>query len=389
MNEPTLEQVRAESAADSLRAAMTGAGVADVNTGGGDTAPEGGAGSDTVPLTPAAPAGSRAITSRDPDTGKFTAVATDRDTPVAISTQQKLDANAALDPVEPPTNWKLDEQERFRKMSPDDQRFLMARLSASTAVPEPLRGVDQIVNQRASAWARLGQTPAAAINQLLTISDFASERPRDFINWFMRERGLTESPRTNGAAPAKAPGSALDELDPTDPIHKDPVFVALKNEINVLKGTIGELSGGLRQRADAETNQVRQAAGQELQNFQNEKDATGNPKHPYFEEVRDLMAAFIDPRLGAGAARTLGDAYIMACRAHPEVHQKVAAADKAAADRQRQKDEREKAAKAKTAGASVTGGAGGASPPAQTGDLRSDLRAEFKARGMFGVSPTI
>lgn len=73
----------------------------------------------------------------------------------------------------------------------------------------------------------------------------------------------------------------------------------------------GQFQTVQQQREQAE----QQKLASQIEAFRNAADEKGQPKHVYFDNVRGTMAALID----SGDAQSLEDAYVMACRAHPEV----------------------------------------------------------------------
>lgn len=100
-----------------------------------------------------------------------------------------------------------------------------------------------------------------------------------------------------------------------------------------------------------------QAANAEVETFRTAVAANGQPEHPYFDDVRDWMAGFIQ----SGHARTIKDAYDMACRAHPEVSKVIASEQMRSQEAQRlaeAKRRAEEARRASTLNASGQGGAG-------------------------------
>ena len=363
-----------ESIAEALRASI-------LETGATGAVPENGA-VNAESAEPAAPPGSVPVNGtsraqRRDQTGRF-ATESQEDTQETTETEKKVAASED-EPLEPPTEWKLEQQEHFRKLSPTDQRFVVERLGEHPGkLPEELAGVDQLVAPRREAWARLGQTPAAALSNLLAISDYASTEPDNFVAWFMQQHGI--DPRRFVEQTGRANPVPIDD----DPANNDPVVVALRGQIGALEKQVKQLGGTVADRQRAEVEAERATVAGELATFKNVKDERGQLQHPYFEDVRELMATFINNGRGKSQAKDLSEAYEMACRAHPEVHRKIAAAEAARRERETRKTDREKADRAKTAGASVSGSTGAPSPTGQTGDLRADLRAAFNARGLLG-----
>lgn len=98
-----------------------------------------------------------------------------------------------------------------------------------------------------------------------------------------------------------------------------------------------------------------QAATASVEAFRVAADKEGNPAHPYFDNVRDLMADFIN----AGHAQDMETAYAMACRAHPEVSQAIASAQTQQQEAQRLAEAKRKAEEARRASSVNASGQGG------------------------------
>jgi len=124
----------------------------------------------------------------------------------------------------------------------------------------------------------------------------------------------------------------------------------------------------------AEAQQQQEIQGQ-IEAFRTATDEKGQPKHVYFDNVRELMGSFLE----SGYARDMDDAYVMACRAHPEVSQTVSAAQRRSEDAQRLEEARRKANDAKRAGSvNVTGQGGVGIADTSKNSLRDDLLQAFE-----------
>ena len=95
------------------------------------------------------------------------------------------------------------------------------------------------------------------------------------------------------------------------------------------------------------------------------------------QAIKSLMGSFI----GSGQAADLQSAYDMATRAHPATYAKMQAAAQAEQLASQAKAQREKAAAAKQAGSSVAGTPGDRARPEPTGDIREQMRQDFRDRG--------
>ena len=91
---------------------------------------------------------------------------------------------------------------------------------------------------------------------------------------------------------------------------------------------------------------------QQLESFAGEKDASGNLKRPFFNDVRSQMGVFMQN----GLANSLEDAYEQAVWANPTTRQKFNQEANRAAVLKKQQEERERATKAKNASSHIKSG---------------------------------
>lgn len=134
-----------------------------------------------------------------------------------------------------------------------------------------------------------------------------------------------------------------------------------------------QFTSAQQQREQAEQQQL----SSQIEQFRNATDEKGQPKHVYFENVRGTMAALID----SGDAKTLDQAYEMACRAHPEVSRIVGAEQRSREEAQRLEEQKRLAAdavRANTANASGQGGVGVVDTSKVS--LRDELGARLEGR---------
>lgn len=180
--------------------------------------------------------------------------------------------------------------------------------------PDPrFKAMDDLIAPRRETWAMHGLSETQAINQLLTISDYADRDPAAFIQWFAQQRGVD-----------------LKSFDPGPEETDDPTLAPVLAEVRELKTRLTQ------QDQQAEIQSQHQIAAQ-IEAFRTEK-VDGQPKYPHFETVRPDMAALI----AQGRAASMEEAYDRAVWAHPETRaQKLAEQDKA--------KEAERLAKAKQA----------------------------------------
>lgn len=231
----------------------------------------------------------------------------------------------------------------------------VARNQQRFATLEPL---EQVLAPRVQAWALNGMQPAQAVNQLLALSDFATSKPAEFINYFAQQNGIDLEELVLGAEPV------------------DPQYAALQREIAELRGA-----------QTAQTQQQVQAAHnarvEEVTAFASEKGQDGvTALRPYFEEVvDDLMTQITAVKArnpNWSSAQVLQEAYDRACWATPSVRNKMQEATRAATDAERLRASTAKVEQARIAGVSVKNGVPAAAPAAP-GDTSLDLRGTIRA----------
>ena len=266
--------------------------------------------------------------------------------------------------IDPPAEWKAEDQEVFRKLPKDAKEFVTRQQrewnEKYAPVVERTQRMQQTFEPIARALApyseyfqRAGMHPAQYVEQLISLARQAQEQPEQF---------LREQARAHGVDLAKLAGSGqpAEEADEwVDPAVKS-VRDEMRAELAKRDAEIQRLNGGMQnvaQRTDAEQ---RSQIGGAIREFVSAADESGKPKHPYFNEVREDMALL----LNAGRARDLADAYERAVYANPETRAKLAAAQRVADERRAVKESRERAEQARRAGGSVVGeGAAGPNAP--------------------------
>lgn len=283
-----------------------------------------------------------------------------------------------LEPLDPPPSWSLEDQNAFRKLTPEAQRFTMARLEAETAPIAELRSqaeryqsLDQLLEPQRQVWAAYGIDETTALKQLFALNNMANSQPAEFVRFFMSQRGLRPE---NIFGPAQPAPTAQNDGQP-DPRHQMQVDPRLQQ----LEGRLSQAEKALTQRLQAEERAHREQYSSEINEFREAKDDKGRASHPYFDEVRPLMATFFEQ----GHASDLKTAYDMACRAHPAVREKIAAAEEHRRQQEALAEQRKKAAAAAKAGKSVSGDSSGitTAQPEPVTDIRESMRREFARRG--------
>ena len=112
----------------------------------------------------------------------------------------------------------------------------------------------------------------------------------------------------------------------------------------------------------------------EIETFANQADKTGKQKHPYFENVKPLMASLIE----SGQVDGLEQAYDMAVKAHPDTSALVASEQSQQENAKRQAEAKKKADKVKKAKATnLDTSPNDSAPKVLNKDLRQTLSGTF------------
>lgn len=188
-----------------------------------------------------------------------------------------------------------------------------------------------------------------ALNAILSTWSYARQKPVDFVKEFIhnfqidpRSLGFGQSPES----PAQG--------------QTDPQFAALLEKIAGLEGQLQQVA---QQPLRAQEAQI----DSEIRSF------GSDPAHPYFNDVKPVMAALFQ----SGAAKTLQEAYEMAVYASPAIRSQV----EAQRAESKRNEQRQAAVKATQAASSITGAPGVARPNApQHKSIHDSLAAAYESQ---------
>jgi hypothetical protein len=267
-------------------------------------------------------------------------------------------------PVVPAWASNLTELERTQLASlPAETRQFVERtmegVNQRSAQLQEYDMIEQVIGPRREPWSQNGMTPLVAINELLALSDFAGRDPGEFVMWFANQHQLDLDAMLDARDEALQNGEQM------------PAYVTgLQQQIAQLQNTIGGLTSTTVQQTTAQNMR-------HVQQFIEEKDASGNLAHPYFNDVATQVAQHVQlirqqqPYLPE--RDILKAAYDFATFNNVEIRAKLQAdtlkaqQDAAAAE----------AARARAAGVSINGGPAGDSSQAPNNANRT-LREELQ-----------
>jgi hypothetical protein len=127
----------------------------------------------------------------------------------------------------------------------------------------------------------------------------------------------------------------------------------------------------LNQREAADQAAKEAAVNSQMDTFINEKDETGQLKHPYFSELERDMTMLAQTMLSQGMQPTIADLYQRAVYANPETRSKLLAANQAQEQRKAAAERKAKADAATRAASSVNGSPGTGGSPAERRGART------------------
>lgn len=288
----------------------------------------------------------------------------------AAEAEDKKKAEEAAEVVEAPTHWPAADREMFGKQPKDVQKFLLARHKAMeadyTRKTQELGGVRRLKETLDEVFAPFreqmqlqGIDDATAIKQLVAAHAFLQRDPAAALKHLAQQYGQDLKALVEGGAAA-------------DPAGESPTVKALRAQLSELTTWKSQFT------AQQGTEQLN-ARLNEVTQFAEEKDAQGQLKHPYFDEVAKDVAGLIHAARANKEQLSLQDAYDRAMYANPTTRAKVLAATDA---QRRAKEETERKAKAdaaKKAGFDVKGEGAATTVAAQHDDIEASLNAAFDA----------
>lgn len=281
--------------------------------------------------------------------------------------QAPVDPNAAApvvntQPISAPVGLTPQDAELFAKLPAELQSTFartMESLNEKTARYSGYEQMEQMIAPRRQAWALNGLTETQAINQLLALSDFASQRPAEFVQYFAQQRGLDLEEILYGA-------------DPVDP------------NVQQLQQQVTQLTQQLNGMNTQQQQAAHDSVVNEIVSFAEEKDDTGQPLRPYLDELGSNVLPFVQSVMQAhpewSRQQILQEAYDNACWGTPSIRAKMQQASNAAAEAGRIQQQQENAKRARAAGVSMPSGVPTATNTDPSTSANRSLRDEIRAQ---------
>ena len=228
----------------------------------------------------------------------FTSVETQSETPTSdnVEEQPVSQETAVIDEwMDAPKSYTKEYQDTFKTLSPEWRKYLIERekqvergFSEKNNRIDAYKWADNAFNSRQERMAKLGFSKAQDYIEHMTAIDDALElNPAETIKALANAYGVNFGETTNSDTEVQRQ------------------IANMQQEMQSYKTFI--------------QNQQQMQANNEFNAFINAKDDAGNPKHPYFEDVRTDMQEI----LRQGGARNFEEAYTKAIWNNETVRQKL------------------------------------------------------------------
>jgi hypothetical protein len=229
----------------------------------------------------------------------FSSVETQSETPTIsdnVEEQPVSQETAVIDEwMDAPKSYTKEYQDTFKTLSPDWRKYLIERekqvergFSEKNNRIESYKWADNAFNSRQERMAKLGfQKAQDYIEHMTAIDDALELNPAETIKALANAYGVN--------------------------------FGETTNSDTEVQRQIATMQQEMQSYRDFIKNQQQQQANNEFNAFINAKDEAGNPKHPYFEDVKADMSNL----LAQGRARNFEEAYNAAIWTNEAVRQKL------------------------------------------------------------------
>lgn len=233
--------------------------------------------------------------------------------------------------------------------------------------------IEQLLSPRRAAVVAQHGSVESWLKQVLDYSDFAGADPEGFLSWYLSQPNIGSRVDLN-----KLLGVSQDGAQRSPTLATDPTVKALQQELTGLKSRLQQYEG--QSQAQQQNSIV-----SELDAFEQEKDASNQPKYPHFATLRDAGILLPEMHLvrqsnpNLSFRQILATAYENAMWKHSDTRNAVLQSQQKQA--QEEKEAKERAEAASRARKFVTGQPPGRTAPADAPkeNLRDEIAAAFYA----------
>lgn len=224
------------------------------------------------------------------------------------------EASDELVKVEAPEHWSKEDKDVFESLADDTQReWLLNKTKAVESAYdakfkevaeqrrqlEHLDGINRIFEPYRDQLALHGTNEVQYVERLVAADKFLRTDPASAIQWLAGQYGID-----------------LPSIGQTDDEYLDP---AAAQRIAKLESEINRMKASNQSQAEAQRAASANALQAEVDRFKDEKDESGSPLHPHFEDVRAVMAGLMQ----SGQAAGLESAYEQAVWAMPKTREQA------------------------------------------------------------------
>lgn len=265
--------------------------------------------------------------------GRFVSKAApaDADMAATTATDQPEAQPAPEQPIEAPARWTEADKAAFAKLPREAQTLLSDRYKAMEA--DYTRKSQEVAEFRrhAEPLVQAVQPYSEYLNQIgQQVGRHPAEMIRNMIGFEytlrtgtpeQKQQALAKLAADYGIAPALPSGEGGQQGQP------DPYINHLYQRVPQLESKLSQFEQWMAQ-------QEQSAVSQQVESFASARDANGNLKHPYFEDVKPHMAALMQ----SGQAQTMQEAYELATAPIRKFVETSEASRRQAEEKQRQDD---------------------------------------------------
>lgn len=265
----------------------------------------------------------------------------------------------------PPGSWSAKGKAEFAKLPEHIQDEVLKREN------DFHKGIESY-KDRASQFDRLHQEFLPYMPMIQASGSTPEQTIRNLMNTAYRLK--TGTPQERGQLLMQVAQQYGAELPSGPAEQKDPYIQQLEQRLAQFENQFVTHQQSIQQRTFAD-------AQGSIEAFRAEPDEQGQPKHLFFDDVRDDMADRIEAANRRGEQLTLQDAYDAAIWARPDIREQMLTQQQQAEEAKRKAAAAKKAREAKKrAGVNVTTtGAHPESGKAKTGSIDDTLRATMEA----------
>jgi len=294
--------------------------------------------------------------------------------------------------LDPPARWTKKQKEWFNGLDKNFQRQLIdndkniqadytRKMQEIGQERQRYQGLEEVLSPRREMWQRAGMTDQQALQSIMSYWDLANRDPHQFIQVVAQERGIDlaqfyqPTPQDIARYMAEYGDEGEAATSHAVPAQVQQRLDELAYQNQQLSQYVQQLGGTLNQQQTREMQEVQQSANSALAQFQAETDESGNPAHPFLDEVRQDMSAL----LRAGQANDLKEAYERAVWGRSDLRERLLESMELRRQREYEVARQKEAAQAKRAGSSVAASSSGAAAPSAQSDDDMSLRDIIKS----------